>query len=64
MKTYSKNTYRQLAGDLMVALNDMISDYKSEGCADPNCLVCAKSKKALNKGKKILAKADRIINDM
>ena len=36
------------------ALELMLSDYRSEGCIDPNCKVCARSNEAEQKAKDVL----------
>jgi hypothetical protein len=43
-------------GDLIAALRLMLSDYRTEGCPDPACRICTKSKGAETAAREALAK--------
>lgn len=45
--------------ELVEALRVMLSDYRSEGCSDPACIVCQASHQALAAARLALAKVDR-----
>jgi hypothetical protein len=43
--------------ELVAALNAMLTHYRSEGCADPTCGVCQRSKAAEDLANKAIARA-------
>ena len=43
---------------LREALRAMLSDYRTEGCVDPNCGICRRSKKAEQKARAALSLVD------
>lgn len=47
---------QNLTEQLVTALRLMLSDYRTEGCADPDCMVCAQSKKTENVAKDALTR--------
>jgi len=48
---------RDAALDLLAALKAMVKDYRSEGCPNPNCLVCQRSNHARLLADQAIAKA-------
>ena len=46
------------------ALGDMLTNYRSEGCADPECRVCKKSKAAEAQAKALVAFARKYFAEM
>jgi hypothetical protein len=44
--------------ELLDAVDLLLKDYRSEGCADPDCLVCSASCKAKAEARRLLQKHD------
>lgn len=51
-------TRNQLLEELRAALEGMVSDYRSEGCPLPSCLVCQRSAAALVRAKAAIRMAN------
>ncbi len=49
----------EAAPDLLEALQAMLEDYRTEGCPNPNCLVCKNSRAAEEKARSAIAKATK-----
>jgi hypothetical protein len=49
---------RAVAAELLAALRLMLEDYRSEGCANPDCGVCKRSKAAEAAARAAIARAE------
>lgn len=53
-------TSNALIGRLEGAINQLLTDYRTEGCPDPGCGVCKKSKAAEDSAHRILEESLRV----